>query len=89
MAQSGQITITSAGTAVQGPDEVGAMFALAAHPDNSGTVWVGNEGGDVSSSNGYPLTTSGPPVVMQIANINQIWADAETDGDIVCWIKLS
>lgn len=57
MALSGVITVTTAGTAVQGA-ATPAVYAVAvkAHPDNSDTVWVGNDGaGDVAAANGFLL----------------------------------
>ena len=46
--RSGQITVTTAGTAVQGTDMPGFLFSLVAHPDNTDTVWVGNASEDVA-----------------------------------------
>ena len=89
MALSGQITVTTAGTAVQGSDVPGTMFSLKAHPDNTDTVWVGEDGaGDVSSSNGYPLNF-GESVVVEVANLNHLWFDADVNGEKICWLKLN
>jgi len=82
---SGQLTITTAGTAVQGTATPTAVrVAVKAHPDNAGTVWWGNDGaGDVTSSNGFPLDP-GEGVVLR-GNLNQYWFDADSNGDKVCW----
>ena len=96
---SGQITVTTAGTAVQGPDTPsGGKFALAAHPGNTGIVYVGNDGaGDVASTNGFPLhstaTLAGSYVVVDFGRFGQraldeLWFDAATSGDKVCWLLL-
>jgi len=90
MARSGQITVTTAGTAVQGDDEGGSVFAFVAHPDNTDTVWVGGDGaGDVTSSSGYPLQPAGGALPVSTSNLNNIWFDADTNGEKICWIKLS
>jgi hypothetical protein len=88
MSLSGQITVTTAGAAVQGTDIPGGLFCIKAHPDNTDTVWVGEDGaGDVSSSNGFPLN-SGEAVVLQVANLNHLWFDADVDGEKICWLAL-
>jgi hypothetical protein len=89
MARSGQITIPAAGTPVRGDGEPGRFFALSAHPDNAAVVWVGEVDGAVSAASGYPLRAGGPPLVVEVANLNQLYFDANSDGDAVCWIKLN
>jgi hypothetical protein len=89
MALSGQVTVTTAGTAVQGTSQVGHLFAVKAHPDNTDAVWVGNDdAGDVTSSNGYPLD-AGETVVLVLGNLNQAWFDADVSGEKVCWIRIN
>jgi hypothetical protein len=88
MALSGQITIAAAGTAQQGTDIPGTLFALKAHPDNADTVWTGEVTGDVAATNGYPLNP-GESVVVQLANLNHLWFDADVNGDKICWLALS
>lgn len=90
MAQlSGQITVTSAGTAQPGPaDTVGTYFALKAHPDNVGTVWFGNHGGGgVSSETGYPLDP-GEAVEVYARTLAVLYFDADNDSDTVCWYRV-
>ena len=90
MARSGQITVTTAGTAVQGTDQLGILFAIKAHPDNTDTVWVGNDdAGDVASGNGFPLNPSDAAIIVEAANLNQFWLDADANGDKVCWLRLN
>lgn len=88
-AMSGQITVTTAGTAVSGPaTPTGAQFAIKAHPDNTDTVWVGNDGaGDVSSANGFPLDP-GEGLVMDVGALSVLWFDADVNGEKICWVKL-
>lgn len=93
---SGQITVTTAGTAVQGPDIAADKVALAAHPGNTGIVYVGNDGaGDVAATTGFPLlssaTLTGSFVVIELArygvkNLNALWFDAAVNGNKVCWL---
>lgn len=82
---SGLITVTTAGTAVQGTATPGAVrVAVKAHPNNTDTVWWGNDGaGDVTSSNGFPLDP-GEGIVLR-GNLNQYWFDADVSGEKICW----
>ena len=86
---SGQITITTAGTAVQGPSApTGSNFFLKAHPDNTNDVWVGNDGADdVTADNGFPLGSEG--LAIRVGSLDELWFDADTNGEKVCWYKLS
>lgn len=86
MTLSGLITISTAGTAVQGTATPAARaVAVKAHPDNSDTVWVGSDGaGDVASTNGFPLNP-GEGVVLQ-GNLSGYWFDADVSGEKVCWL---
>jgi hypothetical protein len=85
---SGQINVTTAGTAVQGshvplPNGV-YIKALAG---NAGKVYVGNDGaGDVTASNGFELSP-GNMILIQVSNLADLWFDAATNGDDFCWIK--
>lgn len=91
MNQSGQITVTTAGTAVQGPDTSGAkVIAIKAHPDNADTVWAGNVVGDVTNANGFPYDP-GEGVVLSgaVVDLRDWWFDADANGDKFCWQVLS
>jgi hypothetical protein len=88
MARSGQITVTTAGTAVTA-NQPGNLFALAPHPTNTGSIWIGNDdAADVTNANGFALPAGGSPVVIQAANLNQIYVDADTNGEKLCWLRL-
>lgn len=88
MARAGQITVTTAGTAVQGTARASHLIALKAHPDNTDAVWVGNDdAGDVTSSNGYPLDP-GEAIVIEVVNLNYLWFDADVNGEKICWLSL-
>ena len=90
IAKSGQITVTTAGTAVQGPTApMGSKFALKADPDNTGAVYVGNVAGDVSDANGFPLEAQDAHVVVRVSNnLSELWFDAAVDGEKICWLLL-
>ena len=88
--RSGQVTVTTAGTAVQGPDFDCDFVQLVAHPSNTDSVWVGvdSTGADVANTTGFPLTTSGNQVVMDVANLTELYFDAEVNGEKVCWVAI-
>ena len=85
---SGQITVATAGTAVQGPNiplDNGAW--VKALPGNTGNVAYGNDGADdVTMLNGYVLA-AGDPDLAQVTNLNELWFDSAEDGDKFCWKK--
>lgn len=88
-ATSGIITVTTAGTAVQGGDIDGSSFLIKAHPSNTGLAYVGNDGaGDVSSTTGYPLS-AGDQTVIDIQNLKHLWFDTAVNGEKVCWLRLA
>lgn len=89
MALSGQITVTTAGTAVRGSDVPGRLFAIKAHPDNTDTVWLGEDGaGDVAAANGFPLDP-GESIIVELTNLNHLWFDTDVNGEKLCWINLN
>lgn len=85
---SGQITVTTAGNAVQGTATPSATrVGVKAHPANAGPVWVGNDGADdVTSSNGFPLSP-GEGVSLP-GNLNLWYFDADNNGDKIAWVIL-
>lgn len=86
-ANSGQVTVAVAGTAVQFPDRVVAgPVSVKAHPDNTDVVYVGNDGaGDVSNANGLPLAAGEELYLKYVHNLNVLWADADTSGEKLAW----
>lgn len=89
LTRSGQITVTTGGTAVQGPaTPQGSQFAIKAHPDNTDTVWVGNNGSnDVAAANGFPLD-AGEGIVVDVSSLRSLYFDADVDGEKFCWFLL-
>jgi hypothetical protein len=88
-AASGQITVTTAGTAVQGPATEPGDYLIRGMPANTGAyVYFGNDGaGDVSSSNGYVLG-SGEQAVVHVGSLNELFFDVTTNGDKLAWFKM-
>lgn len=91
---TGQITVSSAGTAEQGPSSPsGREFIICALPGNSGNVALGNDGSDdVTMSNGLVLS-SGTCVTVTFQGgapnaLSAMWFDAATGGDGFSWFKL-
>lgn len=91
---SGVITVTTAGTAVQGPDiapwrraEDGGGFFVTAPNANTGLIYIGNDGaGDVASTNGLELKAGGQTFII-CNNLNELWFDASVDGEKCTWLK--
>lgn len=84
---SGHVTVTTAGTAVQGPDIPGNIFCFTAHPSNTNPVWLGNVAGDIANSNGFPLKPQ-QNLYLRVNNLNALWFDATTNGEKVCYIRV-
>jgi hypothetical protein len=85
---SGQVTVATAGTAVQGPSVNGTNgFYVRALDDNLLQVFVGNDGADdVTSANGYQLSP-GESIILHIDNMNEMYVDSIVDDDGICWVK--
>lgn len=84
---SGVITVTTAGTAVQGPSVDGSCFSFRALSTNSGLIYVGNDGeNDVASTNGYHLA-AGQYVEVHIP-LAYLWFDTSNSGDKVAWLRV-
>lgn len=93
--RSGAITVTTAGTAVQGPTTPRASndklvaFVIKADADNTDTVYVGNDGaGDVTASNGFPLD-AGESIMVETNSLDDLWFDADVSGEKFRWIQVS
>ena len=89
---SGQITVTTAGTAVAGTSSIQpGLFEFSPVPGNTGTYcYIGNDGADdVSSSTGYTISKSGSPLVMAVNDLSQIYFDSDTNGDKIQWVRIA
>jgi hypothetical protein len=87
MARSGQITVTTAGTAVVGTNVPCHLVAFKADPDNTNPVFLGNVSGDVTLDNGYPLEP-GEQIIVELSNINTLYFDSVTNGEKIAWLLL-
>lgn len=84
---SGQVTVTTAGTAVQGPDvDCPGGVIVRALAANTGKMYVGNDGaGDVASTTGFELDAS-EKVYIPVSNLKDLWVDSSVNGEKVCWV---
>lgn len=90
---SGQKSVTTAGTAVAlttGANLViPGVYQIKALPANTGVVYLGNDGaGDVTSSNGMPLS-AGDSAVLTVTDLNQLYIDATADAQGVGWLRVA
>lgn len=93
-ARSGQITVTTAGTAVLGPTFPDAggdkkiAFLLRAHPSNTGIVYIGNDGaGDTSSAAGFGMKATDPAIEVWVNSLADLAFDVSSNGEKICWIQ--
>jgi hypothetical protein len=87
-ARSGQITVTTAGTRVQGPDVPGSAFMIKALPATT-IAYVGDV--TVTALLGYPLqgTVIGNGLVIEVPNLSLLWFDAAVNGEKIAWIRIA
>lgn len=81
---SKQVTVTTAGTAVQADslDDANRVWWLRAHQGNTGeNIYIGNDGAnDVSSTTGLCLNKLDAPIPIN-CRLKDLWVDADTNGD--------
>ena len=87
---SGQVAVTTAGTAVQFTTTPPGKYQIKPLGGNTGSyIYVGNDGaGDVTSSNGYQIKKALDEIIVSVTNLNQLWLDADTDGDGACYMRI-
>ena len=86
MQRSGQITLTST---EQFPDISCLVVLIKAHPDNTDTIWIGNDGADsVASTTGFPLNPGESMTLVIEGNMNSLFAVADVSTEKLCWIIL-
>lgn len=87
MVLSGQVTVPSAGTAVQvSADNSIRKYMLRAFPGNTGVVYIGN--GGVSASNGFPLDKADGPMPFT-GRLSELYVDAATNDDGLAWFEVT
>ena len=91
MALSGIKTIQTAGTALPlGSQPVVGPLMVKALTTNTGLVYIGNDGaGDVSSSNGFPLSAGNVVILNHISNLAAVIVDSAVNGEGVAWLILN
>ena len=91
-ATSGQITVTTAGTEVQGPDIKAQGFFIKAKSTNTGLGYVGNDGaGAVASTTGFSLSAD-QIIYIEFGgagNLNSQWFDSAVNGEEFCWLAVN
>lgn len=87
--RSGQVTVTTAGTAVQMTQVRGLVFAIQAMPTNTGYMYVGSDDTnlDVASTTGYVLG-AGASIAVRCDDLSEFWVDSSVNGEKVCWVRL-
>ena len=55
---------------------------------NTNNIYVGNVNGDVASTNGMELDAGDPIIFNYVGDLNNIWIDADTNGEGVSWLLL-
>ena len=84
---AGHVTVTTSGTPVQGPDVSGLRgFIVTPYTTNSGYTWIIPHGGS-KSTQGYPIGV-GVQTFLNVADLNQVDFDCDTNANILCWLKL-
>jgi hypothetical protein len=82
---SGQVTVTTPGTSIQGGDVVltNGVFVKAL-TGNTGNMFIGYATGD--NRTGFELDAN-QLILVQVSNLNQLWFDASVGGEKICWLK--
>lgn len=79
---SGTTTVSTAGTAVQLPDQVAERIFVQAHEDNSGTIVIGDSNVVAAKANRQGLGLFGTQwQEFRVTNLNELWIDSTQDGD--------
>lgn len=81
------ITVTTAGTPVQGPDATNpGGWVLKAHADNTDTVYF-MFWGQTKAAKGFPLNP-GEAMIVPVSNLSTLGFDADVDGEKLHAAKL-
>jgi len=88
---SSQVTVTTAGSAVAlGSQTINGPIMVKALTDNTGYIYIGNDGSnDVSDNNGLHLAADDVVVLDFVGNLASIYIDCEVDGEGVAWLALN
>lgn len=84
------IVSTAGDAVVLGSENINAAIAIKALTTNSGVMYVGNDGtNDVDSTTGFPLDTGEVIILDYLGDLEEIYVDAQYDGEGVAWLKLN
>jgi hypothetical protein len=88
MLQTGQKTVTTAGTRVAlGDVVVNSSLAIKALAANTGVIYLGDS--TVSSTNGFQLAAGEIMLIQQAGNLKDIYIDASANSQGVSWMAYS
>ena len=90
-AVSGVKTVTAAGTAeALGSQSIQCPLMVKALDDNTGTIYIGNDGaGDVASTNGLRLAAGDVVIFDHVGNLSSLYVDSSVNGEGVAWLLLN
>lgn len=91
MTISGVITVTTAGTAVAGPNVGPGVYLLKPDPANTGDyVYIGDDGtGDVSATTGLKLAKADGPIQIAVRSLTNLYFDVATSGDKITYLRVA
>jgi hypothetical protein len=82
---SGQVTVTTPGTSIQGGSvALTNGVYIKALTGNTGNMFIGYATGD--NRTGFELDAN-QLILVQVSNLNQLWFDASVGGEKICWLK--
>ncbi len=89
MALAGKTTVTAAGTGVVlGNQKVDGPLMVKALLANTNNIYVGGDDVDKTAKNGLELDAGEVVIFNYVGDLNNIYIDADTDGEGVSWIML-
>ena len=87
MAFSAQLTVPTAGTAVNFADQlIVGPATIKALPANTGVMYIG--GPSVTSANGYPLSAGQTLTMDHLGNMTELWVNATVNGEGVAFLAI-
>ena len=89
VASYGQKTVTTSGTEVQltATSTTCSSLLVKALAGNTGKIYVGGNS-SVTTSNGFELS-KGDSVGLDVDNVQDVYIDAQTNGEGVSWISIN
>ena len=89
MALSAQVTVPAAGTAVQFADQlIDSGLLIKALPGNTGIMYIGNTGSNVTTTTGMPLSAGNTLTLDHIGNMSELYLNATVSGEGIAWLAM-